>query len=134
MLISRVSVHINFRIVRTRDRRWLRCRATLPKLMVLLNPVLGNLAVVDKTRQGEPLPGSFNRANLVIARGCTRLRAPENFASFTDQTKACRRKLDSFFLSKLGDFVKNTRRNRVYRLTTFFSNFTLCFGEIHQGM
>lgn len=124
MLISRVSVHINFHIVRTRDRQRPRCRATLPKLMVLLNPVLGNLAVVDKTRQGESLPGSFNRANLVIARGCTRLRASENFASFTDQTKACRRKLDSFFLSfyrsseilrKIPDAI-----GQVYRLTTFF--------------
>lgn len=60
----------------------------LSKLMVLLNPVPGNLAVVDKTHQGEPLPRtSFNRANLVIARGCVQLRAPENFVSFTGQTK-----------------------------------------------
>lgn len=112
MLISRV--HINFRIVRTRDRRRPRCRATLPKLMVLLNPVLGNLAVVDKTRQGEPLPGSFNRANLVIARGCTWLLAhPKTLrVSRTKQKRVDGNWILSFFLSKLGDFAKNTRRNR----------------------
>jgi len=132
-------MHINFRIVRTRDRP--RCRATLPKLMVLLNPVLENLTVVDKTRQGEPLLGSFNRANLVIARGCTQFRAPENFASFTDQTKACRRKLDSFFLSFFLSSYRSTKIlwkipdaiGRIYRLTTFFSNFMLRFGEIYYG-
>jgi len=42
------------------------------KLTLLLNPVAGNLPV-DKTRQGaSPLPSSFNRAKLVIARARAR--------------------------------------------------------------